>query len=172
MATDYIFLKGKASWVNAHKVNEWGKWSVMLHPDTESLNIIRDLQSEGVKNVIKKDDDGYFVRLARPHEIKVKGKIIGQVAPEVFDGSKPLKDDEGNVIGYYPLKEYVGNGSDVVVKMSVYQHNIPGQPGKKAKAMRWESIRVDTLIPYTKKSFDETSADMVDGLEKQSKQLF
>jgi hypothetical protein len=169
---EYVYLKGKASWVQAHKINEFGKWSLMLHPDRESLDILRDLQADGVKNVIKKDDDGYFVRLARPNEIKVKGKIIGMVAPEVFDGTKPLKDDDGNIIGYYPFKEYVGNGSDVVVKMQVYQHGIPGQPGKKAKAIRWESLRVDNLIPYTKASFDERSADMVDGLEKQTKQLF
>jgi len=172
MATEYVYLKGKASWVQAHKVNEWGKWSMQLHPDTESLNIIRDLQTEGVKNVIKKDDDGYFVRLARPNEIKIKGKLVGMVPPEVFDGTKPLKDDEGNVVGFYPLKEYVGNGSDVIVKMEVYSHGVPGQPGKKQKAMRWLSLRVDDLVPYTKKSFDETSADMVDGFEKQSKQLF
>ena len=168
--SEYIYLKGKASWVQAHKVNEYGKWQMMLHPDTESLNIIRDLQAEGVKNVIKKDDDGYFVRLARPHEIKVKGKIIGMVAPELYDGNRPLKDDAGETVGFYPFKEFIGNGSDVIVKMEVYSHGVPGAPGKKAKAMRWESLRVDTLVPYTKDSFDEKSASMVDGFEKQEKQ--
>lgn len=170
--TDYVYLKGKASWVNAHKVNEYGKWDMKLHPDTESLNIVRDLQTEGVKNVIKKDEDGYFVRLARPHELKVKGKIIGMTAPEIFDGNKPLKDDAGEVIGFYPFKEYVGNGSDVVVKMEVYSHNIPGSPGKKAKAMRWFSLRVDNLVPYTKKSFDDDSLAKVEGFAEQPKQLF
>jgi hypothetical protein len=171
--TDYIYLKGKASWVQAHKVNEYGKWSMMLHPDTDSLNIIRDLQAEGVKNVIKKDDDGYFVRLARPHEIKVKGKIVGMVAPEIYDGNKPLKDENtGEIIGFYPFKEYVGNGSDVIAKCEVYQHGIPGSPGKKAKAIRWLSLRVDNLIPYTKKSFDDASNESVAGFADQPKQLF
>lgn len=169
MSTEYIFLKGKGSWVNPTKINEWGKRTMVLHPDSESLDVVRALQSEGVKNVIGKDDDGYYVRLARPANITIKGKITGMEPPTVFDGSKPLPGG-----GYAPLPSdvYIGNGSDVIVKMEVYTHNIPGQKGKKAKAMRWNSIRVDNLIEYKKTDFDDVQNLAAEGYEAQPKQLF
>lgn len=146
MASEYIYLKGKGSWIRPHQLNEWGKWAMVLHPDNEGLEIIRNLQAEGVKNEIKKDDDGWHVRLGRPGEITVKGVKRGMKPPMVWDGSRPLPDGQGFMP--FPPDKLIGNGSDVVVKMEVYSHGVKGSPGKKAKAMRWESVRVDNLIPY------------------------
>lgn len=168
MATEYVFLTGKGSWIRPEVINEWGKWAMVLHPDTASLEIIRELQSEGVKNVIGKDDDGYFVRISRPAEYRTKGQLKGLSPPLMFDGTKPLPGG-----GYAPLVgQMIGNGSDVVVKMEVYTHGIPGQPGKKAKAMRWHSCRIDTLVPFQRKDFDETMGNAVEGFDKQPKQIF
>ena len=81
--SEYVYLKGKASWVRADAINERGKWSMMLHPDNESLEIIRGLQAEGCKNVIGKDDDGYNIRLSRPAEVKFRGSLKGMTPPQI-----------------------------------------------------------------------------------------
>lgn len=161
--SEYIFLKGKAKWVSHDKINEWGKWTMVLYPDEASITLIRDLQAQGTKNVIKKDDDGYNVRLARPHEFKFNGRIKGMSPPLVLDGSQPLPGG-----GYAPLiNTPIGNGSDCTVKMEVYEHRVPNSPGKKAKAMRWESIRIDNLIPFKKADFTPEEAVSADGFEDQ-----
>lgn len=160
MATEFVFLQGKGSWIRPQVVNQWGKYSMVLHPNAESLEKIRDLQAEGVKNVIGKDDDGYFVRLSRPSEIKIDGKIKGLVPPEVFgpDGN-PLRD------------VLIGNGSDVTVKMEVYLHKVPASD-KKAKAMRWLAIKVNELIPFTpEKDFNKDETRAVKNFDKQPQQI-
>jgi len=170
--TEYIFLQGKGSWIRPHQVNPWGKWSMVLYPDAKSLEKLRELQAEGVKNSISKDDDGWYVRLSRPTELKVNGKLIGLRPPEVFDATKPLPDG-----GYMPLKDTpIGNGSDVTVKMEVYQHRVPSGPDGKpkyAKAMRWNSLLVENLVPFqSRKEFTEDELKAVRGFEEQPKQLF
>lgn len=77
MATEYVFLQGKVKWVRAHQPNEWQKWAMVLYPNAESLEKIRELQAEGLKNVIKKDEDGYHVSFSRPTSVLIRGKISG-----------------------------------------------------------------------------------------------
>lgn len=159
MATEFIYLKGKASWVK-DKPNEWGKYSFQLHPDNESLEKIRELQSEGIKNVLKKDEDGYYCNFSRPVSIVAKGKVIGLAPPEIWDAD-----------GRTPFKESVGNGSDVTVKLEVYSHGTPG--GGKAKAARWASMRIDNLVPYVKERDMTIGTEQLSrGLEEQPKPLF
>lgn len=159
MATEFVYLQGKCKWFRPHQLNDWGKWSHVIYPNAESLEKIRELQAEGVKNVIKKDDDGYFVSVGRPADIKKKTpsgmKIVGMKPPEVIgtDGS-PL-------VGIA-----VGNGSDITTKCEVYSHSTPG--GGKAKAMRWLSTRIDNLIPFTPdKDFDDVQIRAVKNLADQ-----
>lgn len=161
--SEYFYFQGKAKWFRPAKVNEWGKWSHVLYPDDKSLEIIRTLQSEGVKNVLKKDEDGYFISIGRNSEIRRRSdaggmKMVGMTPPEV------IKDG-------MPFKEPIGNGSDITTKVEVYQHSTPG--GGKAKAMRWISSRIDNLIPYEMPNdqFPE-EAKQTNGLEKQPEQLF
>ena len=173
--TEWYFLKGKGSWVSPHKINQWGKYSMKLYPDTETLELIQKLQKEkGIKNRVEKDEDGWWLRLNRPSELKLRtGKVVGMKPPEVLDGDHPIKDDEGNVIGYLPLSEPIGNGSDVVAKVEVYPYTPPAsRDGKKEWAMRWFSIRVDNLVPFMKQSFDEGAKNAIAGFEDQGKQLF
>lgn len=175
VGTEWYFLKGKGSWVTPHKVNQWGKWSMKLYPDPETLSLLLELQKEkGIKNKIEKDDDGWWVRLNRPAELKLRtGKTVGMKPPEVLDGNYPIKDDEGNVVGYRPLVEPIGNGSDVIAKVEVYPYSSPmSRDGKKEWAMRWFSVRVDTLIPFKKDSFDDGATNAIAGFENQTRQLF
>jgi hypothetical protein len=119
---------------------------MVLYPDAASLEKLRELQGEGVKNEIKKDDDGWHVRLGRPAEIRLRnGTTKALTEPLVWDGSRPLPDGSGFMP--WDKSKMIGDSSDVAVKVEVYEHRIPNQPGKKAKAMRWESLRVDNLVP-------------------------
>ena len=173
--TEWYFLTGKGSWVSPHKINQWGKYSMKLYPNAESLALLLQLQKDkGIKNKIEQDDDGWWVRLNRPSELKLRtGKLVGMNPPEVFNGNMPIKDDAGKIVAYAPLTEPIGNGSDVVAKVEVYPYTPPAsRDGKKEWAMRWFSVRVDHLIPFNKPSFDEGGTNAVMGFETQGKQLF
>lgn len=136
MPTEFVYIKGKLSWCRTHKLNPWGKYTVTIHPlPGEDLEKVRKLQEQGAKNLIKKDDDGYFVSYSRPSELTRKdGRKVGLTPVEVFD-------KEGN-----PVLQQVGNGSDGVVKLEVYSHKTPG--GGTAKAARLMAVRVDEMVPY------------------------
>jgi len=140
LANEYVFFRGKVKWFRPEQLNDWGKWSHVIYPDNESLEKIRELQAEGVKNVLKKDDDGYFISIGRASSLNRRTpgagvKIVALTPPEVID-----KDG-------HPVRGVaVGNGSDVTTKVEVYSHGTPG--GGKAKAMRWVSSRIDNLVPY------------------------
>jgi hypothetical protein len=132
------FVRGKCSWFRLRQTNKWDKWSVTLHPVKDDLDKIRDWQAEGVKNVIKKDDDGYFVTFTRPVKKETKtGKVLVFRPPYVnlvTDGNKEPYD--GNV----------GNGSDIELELEVYEHPTPN--GGKAKAVRLVGANIHTLVPF------------------------
>lgn len=158
--TEFVYITGKLKWVRVQTPDPWNNWKVTVYPDNPSLDKIRELQAEGVKNVLKKDEDGYFVVFRRPASKTMKGKVVGFAPPEVLqkDGT-PLRD------------VLVGNGSDGVVKLEVYSHNTPG--GGKAKAARLLALRVDNLIPFTvDKDFDPDQQKAVKDLMEQPEQLF
>jgi hypothetical protein len=149
MATQYYFLKGKVKWFRPDRQNDWGKWSHVLYPDPESLAIIRKLQEstserQGIRNVLKRDEETneYFISIGRASKRKRLGKEVGNDPPLVFDGTKPLPD--GSLM---PFKDPVGNGSDVTTKVSYYTYPVPGSKTK-GTAIRWESSRIDCLVPY------------------------
>lgn len=158
MASESMYFKGKCKWVRAHSPNEWGKWAMVLYPDNESLEKIRELQSKGLKNVIKKDDDGYNISISRPTQKMFKGKVQGFAPPKVLDKN-------GIDMGNTP----VGNGSDGTVKCDVYSFKAPTGAGI---AMRWEALRVDNLVPFEKESFDPVTGEQVAGLAEQSEHIF
>lgn len=160
------YLTGKLSWVRAERPNQWGDWSIQIHPDAPSLEKVRELAAEGVKNTIKKDEDGYYVTYKRPTSKTYNGKVMPFGPPVVLDGSKPL---EGG--GYAPLENTgaIGNGSDGIIKLQIYSHRTPS--GGQAKAARWESVRIDNLVPFQKQEeFTEEEQRASKGLAEQPKQ--
>ncbi len=132
-----IELKGKFDWVKAVELNKYGKWSLELYPDNDSLEKLRELQAEGIKNVIKKDDEGYHLQISRPPTIEFqKGVVQSVVPPRVRDKDKqPL-----------PSNIRIGSGSDGVVAVEIYTHRIPNTE-RRAKAMRLYGIEVHNLVP-------------------------
>ncbi len=163
--TDYVYLSGKGKWVRHNQPDPWGNWKMDLYLTPESYNKVMELKETvngvtGVKNVVKKDDDGYYITLRRPTQKMMKGKVVGFAPPEVIDKNNiPVRDVA------------IGNGSTLTAKVAVYQHGTPG--GGKARAMRWESVRIDELIPFNgKEDFPEDRKEQVKGLEEQPEPLF
>lgn len=170
MATEWVFIGGVMKWVQVDTPNRYGKWSVQLYPDAAGLEKLRELQAEGMKNNIKKDDDGWFVRFNRPTQLQLRsGKLIGLTAPELLDGRPERKLEDGSCP---PLRGVsVGNGSKGVVKLEVYQHPVPNSD-KKAKAARLFGIRVDDLIPFERGHMSEDSQHAAQGLDDAPEALF
>ncbi len=158
--SEYIYLQGKVSWFRPKIPDQWNNWSTQLHPNPESLEKIRELQAEGIKNQIKKDDDGYFTRFKRPVTKETKtGKILSFAPVEVFDA-------DGK-----PFDGPVGNGSDATLKIEVYEHGTPG--GGTAKAARWVSARIDNLVPFSPDTdYNDEQKAAAEGVMQQPEQLF
>ncbi len=162
MANEYIYLKGKVKWCRPSAPDPWGNWKTEQYLEGDDLERVRELQARGLKNVIKKDEDGYFTTWRRPVQKVYNGKVTGFAPPEVLDGSRKL--DDGS---YAPLRDVnIGNGSDCIIKLQIYSHKVPGGGDKKGIAARWESIRVDNLVPFEgKKDFTDIEEKQVRGLE-------
>jgi hypothetical protein len=155
------FVKGKTKWFR-HDVpdREYQKWSHVLYPDPDSLEKIRDWQAQGMKNVLKKDEDGWNISFSRPVSKVYGGNVTTFQPPLVVDAEgKPLRNVS------------IGNGSDVTTKLEIYSHKTPG--GGKAIAARWESTRIDNLVPYEgTRDFDEGDALQAKNLMEQPAPLF
>lgn len=134
--TEFINVQGKVKWFRHNIPDTNGAWTHIMYLDAPSLEKMRELQSEGMKNLIRKDEDGWWIRFKRPTEIRLRtGRTIGFAPPEVMlaDGT--------------PAREInVGNGSDVTTRLEVYSHKTP--TGGTARAARWLSSRIDNLIPF------------------------
>lgn len=144
MATYNEYLKGKSKWCHNSRLDKYGVWSIQLYLDEESKNKIIEMQTKGLKNTLKKDEDGYYIKLKRPPEVEIMDyktngkKKITMYPPLTFDA-------DGKVLE----NTLIGNGSDVTVKVQVYSFGGKGGIAK-GIAARWESIRCDNLVPYTK----------------------
>lgn len=134
-SSELVDVHGKLKYIHATSFNKYDKWSVTFYPDSKSLEKIRELQAEGVKNVMKKDDDGYFIQFSREPTKLMRGKVVAFAAPKVID--REGKPFDGNKIG---------RGSDATIRLDVYTHPTPN--GGRAKAARWDSIRIDNLVEY------------------------
>lgn len=172
--SEFIFLKGKVKWFTHTRPDDWGNWKTDFYPVPEALDVIRDLCTaqggvNGIKNTLKKDEEGYYITFKRPQNKPMKGKLVAFTPPVVLDGTKPPLAD-----GTYPplaSDVMVGNGSDATIKIEVYTHGTPG--GGRAKAARWDSARIDNLIPYEgKKDFPPEVQAQLEGLSEQSKPTF
>jgi hypothetical protein len=161
--TRSIYLRGKAKWAKFFKPDMKfapGSWSVDLYPDSESYNKILELKKEGIKNVLKKDDDGYYMKFSRPvSKVGKNGRIRAFTPPEVLDNNNKGPD------GYpLPLRvEGIGNGSDIMIKLDQYFYTDPYK--NESSAVRLESALVYELVPFeTKRDFSDADEKQVKGL--------
>lgn len=146
VATTTLDVKGKIKYIHAVNLNKYGDWSITIYPDTPSLEIIRDYQAKGWKNVMKKDDDGYFIQFKRSPTKMMRGKVVAFTAPKVVGPDNQPMD--GTKVGW---------GSDGIVRLEVYQHGTPS--GGKAFACRWDSLKITNLVPFEVDKSDWTDEE-------------
>lgn len=147
-----VFLKGIIKWCKHLRPDmtfDPGKWSVDMYIEGLELEKVREWQAEGIKNKVKKDNDGWFITLSRKCSFKSKGgKIVGLEPPFVFrlEGEQKV-----------PIVTLVGNGSVGVAKCALWSFN--PSPLISGKALRWEALRVDEFKEYTVKDDWNTEKD-------------
>lgn len=138
---EFVKIEGALSWVKVDPNNpeppfgseKAGKWSSCVHPKPEGIELIRDLQAMGLKNIVKKDENGYYTKFSRP------------VARYNKDGVKTKDLDPPKLTGAEPKE--IGNGSLGTLTLEVYEHATPG--GGKAKAARLYAVDITRLTPRT-----------------------
>jgi hypothetical protein len=127
MATEYLYLRGKAKWPQLTKPDDkYDNFKINVYLDDESMNLFSE---SGIQLTPKTDEDGTYVVFRRPNYKQLKKELVHFGAPKVIDGDGA------------PVTVAIGNGSDVVVKIVVYD-------SKKGKGHRLEAVQVVNLIPY------------------------
>lgn len=127
MATKYVYLSGKTKWAKLRKPDDkYNNFQLPLYLDKKSWELYDTL---GLSLSKKKDDDGDFVTFKRPVSKLIKNEIVEFGPPKVL--SKDNSEFDG----------LVGNGSEVTVKISVYDT-------MKGPGHRLETVRVEKLVEY------------------------
>jgi len=127
MATATLYLSGKSKWSKFKTPDDkYNNWKTNLYLDDRSMSLYKNSQ---LALQLKTDDDGSYIVLRRPVSKIINGKQVDFDPPTVID-------TEG-----HPVDKLVGNGSDIVCKVSVYDT-------VKGKGHRLEKVMVTNLIEY------------------------
>lgn len=129
---ELIKFKGKGTWFQVTDINKFGNWSMNLYPDADSLERLRALT---LKNVFKKDDDGYYMQISRQTQIEFTKGVVTMVTPV------KLKMKDGS-----PVTERIGDGSDVEVTCALRKFKVPNSE-RYGNAIRLYGITVENLVP-------------------------
>lgn len=162
MANEDVYLKGKIKWAQNLRIPDLkfdpASWRCVHYPDDASLEIIKNLKKEGLKNWEKQDEDGTYFQWKR--NVTYKNRKTGQDIPL----TPPVVLDKDNI----PYEGVIGNGSHATIKLEVYSHSTPN--GGKAKAARLAAVRIDDLIPFEReRDFKDDQKKVVAGLPEQPK---
>lgn len=162
--TEELFLKGKFKYMHHLRPNPRypDKWNTLFFPDDESIDKIKELKKAGVQNRLKMDEkgDGWCINFSRPIEVNWGGKKQGMVPPKVIftDGS--------------PVDVRVGDGSDGILHLEIYQHKTD-RPNEFKKAARWTGARIDNFIPFNAETdYSEAEKAELKTLTEEPQQLF
>ena len=137
MPTQEMYFKGKAKWAKLLKPDQkYGNYQITVELTDKSL---KEFVKSKLQLTIKGDNE---VTFKRPPQKLIKGEMVEFGKPRVLSA-----DGEP-----FPIEKYmIGNGSDVTVKVMVYDT-------LKGKGHRLEAVRVDNLIEYKKEGQDENNA--------------
>ena len=152
----YIDIEGELHWARVDKpeTDPWNntKWKVTVYPTQEAMPKILDLQAQGCRNTLKKDEKGYSITFSRPVEFKNKAGVV----VSRLDKPKVFKTD-----GVTPLEGLIGNGSKGVVRIELRSFKTP--QGGQGHSARLEAIKVDELSPYGDSNQSEDGNNTTDG---------
>jgi hypothetical protein len=139
LASSYYYLSGKAKWAKLFKPDDkYKNWQIQVYMDDPSMKIFDE---SGMTMQKKQDEDGTFVTFRRPEAKVIRDELVKFNPPEVLDA-------EGN-----KLEKLVGNGSEVTVKVIVYDT-------MKGKGHRLEAVKVNKLVEYVKQETASPEATM------------
>ena len=131
MSTEYFYFTGKAKWAKTKEPDKAfgsSEYKITLYVDKKTK---KDIIEAGVQVTPKEDDEGIYFQFRRPEsKLWPNGDLTDFGPPDIYSEDGKTKFDG-----------YIGNGSDVTVKVSVYDT-------RKGKGHRLEAIRIDTLVPY------------------------
>lgn len=157
-ASKVLAFQGKCKWAQLDhpdtKFSIEGKWSIRLYPTQESYEALLELKKEGIRNQIKKDDDGYYTTFSRPCQKLFKGRLKAFEPPLI-------EDKDGNPL---PRNTRIGNGSDVTVTVEVYYFQTPQKT--EGAAARLASVRIDSLVPFTREDYNTDEKRNAKALDK------
>jgi len=141
-----VKFKGKCTWAQLVDLNRFGKWSLNLYPDADSLERLRELM---LKNTWKKDDDGYYMQMSRPASIEFSKGVSTPVSPV------KLRMKDGS-----PVPERIGDGSDVEVTCELRKYKVPNSE-KYANTIRLYGVEVENLVAsqYQPPSLNEEAVE-------------
>lgn len=159
---EWYYFKGKASWARVQLPDlEFKNWNIRVYLTPESLVEFNKLKEpkgdvEGILNEVKQDDEGSYITLKRPM-FKNWGKGDEPLTPpEVIDANnQPI-----------PNSTLIGNGSDVTVKVECYKYRKPFNKGQ-GRAIRLVGVKVEHMIPYSRKDFSAHQEHAIAGLVDQ-----
>jgi hypothetical protein len=127
MATEIYYFQGKAKWAKVYRPDpEYDNYKINVYLDEPSKKLF---EAAGTQLTPKSDDDGEYVTFRRDHSKMIKKDLVTFGPPKVVDHNNN------------PITETIGNGSEVVVKVQVYD-------GKKGKGHRLEAVQVVNLVVY------------------------
>lgn len=135
MSTDIYYFRGIAEWAKVHKPDEkFQVYTIDLFLDRPSQKLFKDshLQLELRED---KPDKGVYVKFRRPETKLVKKEVISVGPPTVLIRKEGTED-------YIPFSDPIGNGSEVTIKVSVFDT-------MKGKGHQLEVVAVEELIPYS-----------------------
>lgn len=134
-----IFIRGKSKWSRTIVPDPtYDKWSITLYPVSTDMPKIDDLLRKGIRNKLKKDDDGHYMTFSRPLKLKLRTGQEKPLDPPV------VIDKDGN-----PFSEPIGDGSDVEVKLETYGGPGPGGKGT-YYAARLLGVKVLKHVEYVR----------------------
>lgn len=113
-------IEGTMDWIKCHpdfpeEYDGKRSWSVIIHPTKDSLETVRDMQADGIKNVVKRGDapGDYYVKFSRKCEkVNKAGKVL-----EKFEAPKVYMPD-GSI---FDNKKLLGNGCEGYLNVDFYQ---------------------------------------------------
>jgi hypothetical protein len=126
MATETYYLTGTAYFPRLTKVDQYDNFSIGVDLDADSKAVYAE---SGMQMSEKAWQDKKFYTFRRPAKKVMKDELVKFGPPAVFDTNKQ------------PINALLGNGSNVTVKVVVYDTI-------KGKGHRLEAIRVNNLIEF------------------------